>query len=146
MNRAQKNAWFGLGFSLVADGLMIFILALSCTRSVQTFPWIFGTTGLMALLFVLLLLISSICRKRQSSDIDADERDKVISNLAIKISFASVWPLLLLVSLCTVFLVGVEGPVPAILLIFIHVGVFVFVASIYFSSLLILYRLKGGAA
>jgi hypothetical protein len=137
MNRAQKNAWFGLGFSLVADFLIAFMIFLSFTF--LTLPRIFAGLSFAGLTFGVLLFCSLLFRRRQTNDIDADERDSQISSLAIKICFASVWPLLLLVSLWAVFLVGVAGPVPAILLIFIHVGVFVVAATVYFASILILY-------
>ena len=139
MNRTQKNAWFGLGFSAIGDLIIAIMIVMSLSNKFVTLPFIFGTTGFAILAFGILLFCSLLFRRRRTGDIDADERDRVISTLAINICFCSVWPLLLLVSLFAVFLVGVAGPIPAILLIFIHVGVFVVSATVYFASILILY-------
>jgi hypothetical protein len=143
MNRAQKNSWFGFCFSIIATILMLFIIAISVSHSFQTFPWIFGFTGAAALIFGILLFSSIILRRRRLGDIDADERDRQIKNTAIKISFASVWPLLILTNIVIFYYAGVTGPVPAILFAFIHLGVFVFSATIYFFSILILYQAQG---
>ena len=78
--------------------------------------------------------------------IEADERDRHIRNIAIKITFASIWPLLILANIGTIYFAGVTGPVPAILFAFIHLGVFVFSALIYFLSILFFYQAQGGAA
>ena len=146
MNRAQKNAWFGLGFSLIALVLILFIGAISISRAFQTFGWIFGLTIAAALIFTVLVFCSLIFRKRKSGDIEADERDWRISNLAIKISFIFIWPLLLIADTLTVCFAGITGSVPPILFIIIHLGVFIFSATIYFLSTLVLYQTKGGVA
>ena len=146
MNRAQKNTWFGFGFSIIATILMLFIFALTVSRSFQTFSWIFGLTGAAVFVFITLLLCSFIFRKRRSGDIEADERDRHIRNIAIKITFASIWPLLILANIGTIYFAGVTGPVPAILFAFIHLGVFVFSALIYFLSILFFYKAQEGAA
>jgi hypothetical protein len=146
MNRAHKNAWFGFGFSIIATILMLFIFALTVSRSFQTFPWIFGFTGAAALIFSILLFCSIVFRGRQLGDIDADERDRQIKNAAIKIAFAFVWPILILSNIVTIYFAGVTGPVPAILFAFIHLSVFVFSATIYFLSILTIYKSEGGAA
>ena len=144
MNRAQKNAWFGFGFSLIASILILFIGAHSISISFQTFPWIFGFTSAVALIFGVLLFCSLIFRKKKGNNvISSDERDRQISNLAIKISFTSIWPLLLIADILTVSFVGIIGSVPPILFVIIHLGVFILSATIYFLSVLILYRLPG---
>ena len=147
MNRAQKNAWFGFWFSVIATILMLFIFALTVSRSFQTFPWIFGFTGAAALIFGVLLFCSLIFRKKKGNNvIDADERDRQISSLAIKISFVSIWPLLLIADILTVCFAGIIGSVPPILFIIIHLGVFISSATIYFLSILIIYKTQRGAA
>lgn len=146
MNRAQKNAWFGFGFSLIASTLMLFIIMLTCSTAFQTFPWVFGFTGVVAVVFVILLLFSFIFRKRSTGDIEADERDQQITNQAVKVSFTTVWPFLILANIVTIYFAGITGPVPAILFVFIHVGIFVFTSTIYFLSILTCYRTRGGAA
>ena len=144
MNRAQKNAWFGFGFSLIASILILFIGAISISRAFQTFPWIFGFTGAAALIFGVLLFCSLIFRKKKGNNvISSDERDRQISSLAIKISFTSIWPLLLIADILAVSFFGIIGSVPPILFIIIHLGAFIFSATIYFLSVLILYRLPG---
>ena len=143
MNRAQKNAWFGLSFSLIASILILFIFAIFSHLQIQTFPWIFGVSGAAALAFIVLLLCSFIFRKRQNGDIEADERDRSITNKAIKISFISVWPFLILANTLTIYFTGIVKSVPAILFVFIHVGVFVFSAITYFLSILIIYQAQG---
>ena len=71
MNRAQKNAWFGLGYSLIALVLILFIGAISISRAFQTFGWIFGLTGVAALIFTILVFCSFVFRRRKSGDIEA---------------------------------------------------------------------------
>lgn len=143
MNRVQKNVWFGLGFSLVANILIGFIFTLSCSASFQTFPWIFGSTGAAAFIFIILLLCSFIFRRRRSGDIEADERDRQISTLAIKVSFASVWLLLFMANFLIIWNIGILGDFPPIMYIFVHLGAFIAAVTIYFSSILVLYRLPG---
>lgn len=144
MNRAQKNAWFGLGFCMVADFLIAFVFYLSCTF--PTVSKIFGGVSIAMLAFAVLLLCSFIFRRRRLGNIGADERDRYIYNAAIKISFITVWPLLILANILAIYFAGVAGPIPAILFAFIHLWVFVFCATIYFSSILILYKIQGGSA
>ncbi len=147
MNRAQKNALFGFGFSLIASILILFIGAISISRVFQTFPWIFSFTGAAALIFGALLFCSLFFRKKKGGNIiDADERDRQISGLAIKISFTSIWLLLLIADFLTVYFVGIIGSVPPILFIIIHLSVFIFSATIYFLSILIIYQVQGGTA
>ena len=141
MNHAQKNAWFGLGFCLVGD----FLIAMGCYVSF-TFPTrskIFAGLALAMLAFVGLLLSSLIIRKRQAGEIETDERDKQIVTLAIRISFAAVWLLLLLTNVLTISFCGPAGPVPAVLFAFFHLWAFIIAATIYFISILVMYRFPG---
>ena len=160
MNRAQKNAWFGLVNCLIA---VIFFVELFLGRLFHVpapdykfapqpsqinvvFKTIlyFWPLGLPVLALILMLLP----RKKQSpAEPDFDELDAVIQNKAIRISFIGIlilWPLALIM---TALKFGMYKGIPTIFYFYVHLGVFLICMAIYFLTKVLLYKkqTKGGA-
>ncbi|MHC4237426.1 MAG: hypothetical protein ACYSO4_10180 [Planctomycetota bacterium] len=153
MNRAQKNAWFGLVNCIIA---VIFFIELFLVRLFhvpvpgfkfapqpsQTELFFRAMTAFWPLaLPVLALILLLIPRKKQSPvEPDFDELDRVIQNKAIRISFVAVWFLWPMALILTMLKTGIAGNLPAILYLYVHLGVFLICMAIYFLTKIILYK------
>ena len=153
MNRAQKNAWFGLVNCIIAVIFFVelFLGRLFCVpvpgsrfapqpsqieiifKAIQQF-W---PLALPVLALVLLLMP----RKKQSpAEPDFDELDAAIQNKAVRASFISIWLLWPLASIITMLKIGILGNLPALFYFYVHLGVFLVCMAIYFSTKVLLCR------
>jgi hypothetical protein len=152
MNLAQKNAWFGLANCFLAITFflarMFFYIPVPGYRFAPK-PSQIEIIGRAILQFwplalpLIALLLLFIPRKKQSpAEPDADERDRLIAQKAIRISYISVWFLLLAATIMTVGLTVFYGHrlVPPIILLPINLGVFLIAMAIYYIAILVLYR------
>lgn len=157
MNRAQKNAWFGLVNCLLA---IIFCGFFFC-RGFFYFPKpgfrfdpqpsqmeiILKNILLLwplALPVIALILLLVPRKKQNPAEPDFDEMDKAIRNKAIRVSFISVWffwPLILILSMLGT---GVTTNLPVVWSFFIYLAVFLICTSLYFLTMVISYRKQTG--
>ena len=98
---------------------------------------------------VISLIVLLIPRKKQSpAEPDFDELDAAIQQRAIRASFIAVWFFWPLALILTMVRFGITTPIPTILFGYIHFGVFLICMTIYFLTMVRLYRkqTQGGAA
>lgn len=144
MNKTQKSAWLGLVGSLLMAGTYSF-------ATIQLFV-IRKPLGLIhclvPLLFFFLFMISYyiVCRKkRNSNEVNEDERDKLILKRAAIATFAVF--VLLLISAYTVLwiAVGLKGSIPVwsvpVFLVIVAMPAMIFV---YYVAVLVQYGKGGG--
>ena len=161
MNRAQKNAWFGLINCLLAIAFYVF-LVLSQTM-ILPYPPVRAFSfqpqpsqldlilrGWPLVLPVIALILLLVPRKKQSHvEPDTDELDIVIQNKATRAAFISVWLVWLLAIILLILTQGAyRGMVSVIECIYIHLGVFLVCMTTYFLTKVLLYhrQTQGGAA
>ena len=156
MNRAQKNAWFGLTncvlaiavFSLFFYRAVCYVPVPGINLSHQPSQWEFIIKLFLQVwpltLFVLpaiALILLFMPRKKQSLlEPDFDELDADIQNKAIQISFISVWFLWPLALILIARKDGITGALSVPEGIFIHLGTFLVCMAIYFLTKVILYQ------
>ena len=153
MNRAQKNAWFGLVNCLLAIVFccffffrVMFFMPIPGFRFApqpsQTEIIVKAILRLWPLVLpVIALLLLLMPRKKQSpAEPDFDELDVAIQNKAIRVSFISVWCLWPLSLIITALKIGITGGLPAVFYFYIHLGVFIICMAIYFLTKVLLYR------
>jgi len=161
MNRAQKNAWFGIINCAIA---LIFFFEIFLGRlfhvPVPGFRSEPQPSHLEALfrsilqfwplaLPVIALVLLLLSRKKQSpAEPDFDELDAAIQNKAIRASFVSIWFLWPLALVLTGLKLGMYKGVPAIFYFYVHLGIFLVCMTIYFLTKIILYKkqTEGGIA
>jgi hypothetical protein len=161
MNRAQKNAWFGLVNCAIA---VIFFFELFLSRLFHVpvpgfrnaphpsqldvfFKTIASCWPLILPVIAIVLLVYP--RKKQSpAEPDFDELDETIQNKAMRAAFISVWFLWPFALTLTMLKIGIAGNLPAIFYFYIHWGVFLICMAIYFLTKVLLYKkhTEGGAA
>ena len=161
MNRAQKNAWFGLINCIIAIVFFfeLFLGRLFChpVASYRLAPQpsqieIFFKTLLyfwpLALPVIALILLLTPRKKQSPAEPDFDELDATIQNKAIRVSFISVWFLWPLALVMTALKFGMYKGILTIFYFYVHLGVFLICMTIYFLTKLLLYRkqTEGGAA
>ena len=156
MNRAQKNAWFGLtNCALAITFFCLFFYRAVCyvpspgtTLPHQPSQWEFIIKVVLQIwplvLFVLAiapLILLFIPRKKQSMlEPDFDELDADIQNKAIRISFIAVWFLWPLALMLIILRDGITGILSVMEGLFIHMGTFLVCMIIYFLTKVILYQ------
>ena len=160
MNRAQKNAWFGLVNCLLAIAFCCFfffrVMFFIPTPSFRFAPQPSQTEIIIRVILqfwplafpVIALILLLLPRKKQSpAEPDFDELDSTIQNETVRISFISVWFLWPLALVITMLKFGITKPIPTIFFFYIHFGVFLVCMAIYFLTKLLLYRkqTEGGA-
>ena len=147
MNRTQKEALFCL-----ATGLLT--LPMFAYAFYKLFILKETSTGLerFLLLAVLILVMGTLLAllvwtlKRQSpKEIEANERDKQITNKAAMVSLISAGIVFPIVSVIPRLVLGDDGCIPAWSLPLINFGAFIIVMMIYFAAILVQYgwRSKG---
>lgn len=153
MNRAQKNAWFGLANCAIA--LIFFVeLFLVYVCGIPTPGYRFAPPPSQLEVFfkaflhflplalpVIALVLLLMPRKKQSpAEPDFDELDAAIQNKAIRTSFIAVWFLWPLALVLTALKFGMNKGVVATFYFYMHLGVFLICMAIYFLTKIILYR------
>ncbi|MCE5186010.1 MAG: hypothetical protein LLF76_07795 [Planctomycetaceae bacterium] len=145
MNRAQKNAWFGLASFLFSDLLLgvYFIVMFIPHGAPLRIALGFCTPGVTLLVLGILLWRF---RKRQSPlEPEQDERDRAIIHKAGVASFVSICALLIATATITAAIQGRDGTVPVTVLIVMQMGIFMAAMTIYFAAVVVQYRKQGGA-
>ncbi|MBL7216019.1 MAG: hypothetical protein ISS71_10110 [Phycisphaerae bacterium] len=149
MNRAQKEAWFGLflGVPLVLIPGGVFIL-ISYDKGASIAPP-FMLAYLASMSFLPWLIRHFAYRNKKQ--VNYDERDRLIEKRAALISYFFFWLYFVISLIIPWWVAGSEGSVPAVILPIILTGglsIFVFIQSL---TTLILYGndnklSEGGAA
>ena len=150
MNRAQKIAWFGLVSSLICVGLMglfgVFLLTGPTNEKYQLLRQLVIILSHIALLVCFLLSRTILRKNKNAAEPDIDERDRQVNKKAIMVTFVATWILMFLVTALPMCIFGLDNFIPVAALPLINVGVFLVILVIYNATILILYRMKGGAA
>ena len=143
MNRTQKGALCILigSLFLILFGILLFteiVILKNLFTSLHRF--------VALLLFSFMVPLFIFLRKKQSpSEVESDERDKLITRRAVFVSFVSVW--IMLAALCIIprFIVGHTGVIPIWVLSVINFAIFLIAMFICSAAILIQYgwRKKG---
>jgi amino acid transporter len=146
MNKAQKCAWFNLTLTLVIAALHgAAFLMIACRgylpRTLNTIGFfvVFGLIGIGAVVFR---------RKQKFSEVEFDERDKLINKKVLVINYFFLW--LVLIAGCVIFwyYLGPEGAVRVYALCVLLYGLFLVAMLFHSVTTLILYgsgKIKFGA-
>ncbi|MBL7216021.1 MAG: hypothetical protein ISS71_10120 [Phycisphaerae bacterium] len=154
MNRAQKNAWFGLINCLLAITFCVFFVVGQVFFAVPVPGFKFAPQPSqteiivkvilrfwpLVLPVIALILLLTPRKKQRPVEPDFDELDTAIQNKAIRVSFISVWFLWPLALCITMLKLGILGVLPALFYFYIHLGVFLICMAIYFLTKVLLYR------
>ena len=137
MNRAQKEAWFGLflGIPLILIPSGVFILISFDKGASYSAPFIFVYLASMSLLPWLFRLFAY----RNKKQVNYDERDQLIEKRATLISHFFFWLYFVIFLIIPWWITGSNGSIPVIALPIILIGglsIFVFIQSL---TILILY-------
>ena len=160
MNRAQKNAWFGLVNCLLALAFSLFFILMFTAVPEPGFefqPQPSQTEIVVKIILrlwpvvlpVIALVLLLIPRKKQSpAEPDFDELDAAIQNKAQRVAFISVWFLWPLGIILIMLKTGIAGNLPVISYFSVYWYVFLICMSIYSLTKIILYnkQTEGGAA
>ncbi|MFB0525031.1 MAG: hypothetical protein ACETVZ_05780 [Phycisphaerae bacterium] len=143
MNKTQKSALFHLVIMLLWLAALAYIaIELFVLKKM---PQGFVAWGLLVALFAAMFSFLVWIRKRQSPrEVNADERDKLITNRAAMAAFVSAWIVLPAVSVIPRFILGEEGCIPAWSLPLINFGVLLIVMMVYSAAILIQYFYGSG--
>ncbi|HUT28498.1 MAG TPA: hypothetical protein VMX13_01810 [Sedimentisphaerales bacterium] len=138
MNRVKKAAWLGLTIST----LLLAVLAVMSTyvgrqlRVLQLFG-VLAVLGLTGLSFIILR------RKQSQTEVDSDERDKLIIRKAFVATYFSLWCLLVVVCLIPQFVIGQEHQMPVGLLPLMLLGIMFICNVVYCFAVLVQYGWGG---
>ena len=143
MNRTQKGAWFALVGCLLNIAIAVYLIVkIYALKSPPRLFW--GGLSIIIAICVLLVLSIVFYNKKQSpTEVESDERDKLIQKRAVLVSFVSVWILLGALSIILGFIPGVDGSIPVWLLAIINVCIFFIVMTIYHIAVLVQYGWGG---
>jgi amino acid transporter len=150
MNRAQKVAWMNLvvGFITVTImGLLAYYLMSGPTSEKLSLLRLAVAvlSGVMFLFFV--VFFAFVLRKKQSAaEPDIDERDRQISKKAAQAAFVGVCILMFFATALPMWIYGLDSSIPTVALPLINMAVFLAALAIYNATVLILYKIEGGAA
>ena len=135
MNKTQKSAWCGLVVTLTFLLLCLFLfIELTILKKMFFFMNLLGAT----LLFGLMVAWAIFIRKKQSpTEVETDERDKLIQTRAIVASFISVGILIALTCLILRFIVGISGTTAVWELTLINFLIFEVVLLVYSVAILV---------
>ena len=141
MNKTQKSAWCGLVVTLTFLLLCLFLfIELTILKKMFFFMNLLGATLLFGLVVAWVIFI----RKKQSpTEVETDERDKLIQTRAIVASFISVGILIALTCLILRFIVGISGTIAVWELTLINFLIFEVALLVYSVAILVQYGLGG---
>jgi hypothetical protein len=114
MNGMQKRAWFGLVISVFLF-VMLVVRATSIPVAVITsIPGTPQSLRFLCLVGICALVVSAVIsiRKKSPSQVDIDERDKLISARALVGAHLFLWALLIAVCIVPLFTIGQEKTIP----------------------------------
>jgi hypothetical protein len=141
MNKTQKSAWCGLVVTLTFLLLCLFMfIELTILKKMFFFMNLLGATLLFGLVVAWVIFI----RKKQSpTEVETDERDKLIQTRAIVASFISVGILIALTCLILRFIVGISGTIAVWELTLVNFLIFEVALLVYSVAILVQYGLGG---
>ncbi|MHC4068043.1 MAG: hypothetical protein ACYS18_01765 [Planctomycetota bacterium] len=141
MNRTQKSAWCMLMASLflIFFGILLFV-EIAVLKSFFTFLHRFIALILVCLFVPYLIFL---LKKQSPTEVESDERDRLIMKRAILASFVSVWIMLAGVCIIPRFIVGETGAIPVYVLTFINLGIFMIAMLVYNVAVLVQYGWGG---
>jgi hypothetical protein len=141
MNKTQKSAWCGLVVTLTFLLFCLFLfIELTILKKMFFFMNLLGATLLFGLMVAWVIFI----RKKQSpTEVETDERDKLIQTRAIVASFISVGILMALTCLILRFIVGISGKIAVWELTLINFLIFEVALLVYSVAILVQYG-RGG--
>ena len=115
---------------------------MSMRRAALNQPTIWAYLNRAALLLFMIMPPLSyfyLRRKRNSSEVDFDERDTTIRIKAKAVSFFTLWALLLMLTFFAMFYLGDNGSVAAFILPIVFCGLAVFCTFTYSVAILVQY-------
>ena len=143
MNRTQKTVLCNLVIMLVTILMLtyVFFQFFVLKKAPEGFSGRFLPPAVLILLGGLLIFWAL---KRQSPrEVEADERDKLITKGAAMAAFISAWIVLPAVSVLPRFILGDDSCIPAWSLPLINIGVLLIVTVVYLATILIQYGRSG---
>jgi len=141
MNKTQKSAWCGLVVTLTFLLLCLFLfIELTILKKMFFFMNLLGATLLFGLLVAWVIFI---CKKQSPTEVETDERDKLIQTRAIVASFISVGILIALTCLILRFIVGISGTIAVWELTLINFLIFEVALLVYSVAILVQYGWRG---
>lgn len=144
MNRAQKNALFQLVIMLLSLPLFAYIV-IEVPRLKKIPEGFIARYGpLVVLLATMFLFLIWILKRQSPREVNADERDKLITNRAAMAAFVSAWIVLPAVSVIPRLILGEDGCIQAWLLPLINFGALLIVMVVYSAAILIQYFYRSG--
>jgi uncharacterized Tic20 family protein len=145
MNRTQKTALCHLVVVLLTLAMLTYIFFQLFVLKKTPEGGRFLKLTVLILLFLLYgsLIVWSL--KRQSSkEVEADERDKLITNRAAMAAFISAWIVLPIVSVLPRFILGDNGCIPAWSLPLINFGALIIIMMVHSTAVLAQYFFRVG--
>ena len=144
MNRTQKTALFHIVIMLLwLAGLAYIAIEVAVLKKMP--EWFIGRYGPLVVLFAAMFLFLVWIRKRQSPrEVNADERDKLITNRAAMAAFISAWLVLPAFSVIPRFILGEDSYIPAWSLPLINLGALLIIMMVYSAAILIQYFYRSG--
>jgi uncharacterized Tic20 family protein len=140
MNRTQKTALGGLvTMSLTLTMLAYIFFQLFVLKKTPEGGRFLKLTVLILLFLLYGSLIVWSLKRQSPREIEADERDKLITNRAAMAAFISAWIVLPVVSIIPQFIVGDNGCVPAWSLPLIIFGALLILMMLHSTAVLIQY-------
>jgi hypothetical protein len=139
MNRTQKAILCNLVIVLLTLAMLAFVFFqfFVLKKTPEGFAGRFLPPAVLILLGGSLLVWAL---KRQSpGEVEADERDKLITNRAAMAAFVSAWIVLPAVSVIPRFILGDDSCIPAWSLPLINIGVLLIVTVVYSAAILVQY-------
>jgi len=141
MNKTQKSAWCGLVVTLTFLLLCLFLfIELTILKKMFFFMNLLGATLFFGLVVAWVIFI---CKKQSPTEVETDERDKLIQTRAIVASFISVGILIALTCLILRFIVGISGTIAVWELTLINFLIFEVALLVYSVAILVQYG-RGG--
>ena len=139
MNRTQKAVICNLAIMLLTISMLayVFFQFFVLKKAPEGFSGRFLPPATLILLGGLLIFWAL---KRQSpKEVEADERDKLITNRAAMAAFISAWVILPIVSVLPRYVLGDDSCIPAWSLPLINVGVLLIATVVYLAAILVQY-------
>ncbi len=141
MNKTQKSAWCGVVVTLTFLLLCLFLfIELAILKKMFFFMNLLGATLLFGLVVAWVIFI---CKKQSPTEVETDERDKLIQTRAMAVSFIFVGILLASTCLILRFTVGISGTIAVWELTLINFFIFYVALFVYSVAILIQYG-RGG--
>jgi hypothetical protein len=139
MNRTQKAALFHLVIMLLWLAALAYIAVAFFVLKKMPEGFVARYGPLVVLFAAMFLFLAWILRRQSPKEVDADERDKLITNRAAMTAFVSAWIVLPAVSVIPRFILGEDGCIPAWLLPLINFSSLLIVMTIYSVAILVQY-------